>query len=193
MKRALIFGLIAFVVAATVAFLMSFLPFQGQTRFILPIVVGILMAFAWMGISGNRKVVTVSAQERDQSLAAPPPEGSGAVWIYREGFVGKAVGYDVGVDGHVVAQLKSPASTRLVLAAGSHAITAALPGSPGGMSPNPAQVTLNVVAGQTLVYRMSMKMGALKNTLIFEPQADVAGALQKLSGTPMVAPLAATA
>ncbi len=193
MKRALMFGAVAFCVAAVAAIVMSLLPFQGETRLILPIVVGLLTAFALMGVSGNRKVVTVSAQERQSSLTAPPPAGSGVVWIYREGFVGKAVGYDVAVDGQVAAQLKSPASTRLVLTAGSHVVSAALPGPPGAMSPNPAQLTLDVAAGQTQVYRLSMKMGALKNTLLLEPQSDVDGAMKKLSGTPMVAPLTASA
>ena len=192
MKRIVITGLIAFGVAATLGFLLSFVPDLGQLGVILPAVVGVLIAFMWWSLSGNKKVIKVNASDRSQALGALPPDGQAVVWVYREGFVGKAVGLNVSVDGRDVAQLKSPASTRIVLAPGAYTLGAAM-GVGGSLSPNAASAPINPAAGETLVFQLSMKMGALKNTLTLDAKSDVAGALQRLATTPMVQPLAAGA
>lgn len=190
MKRILIFGGTAFLVAFVVAFLMSFLPFPNESKTLLPIVFGVLIAFAVTSMSGNKKVVKVGADERARSLSALPPNGQAVAWVYREGFVGKAVGINVSLDSQDVAQLKSPACTRILLTAGTHTLGASFSGI-GGMSPNPASAPVDVKGGETLVFKLTMKMGAVKNTLLLEPQTDVAGTLQRLASTPMVQPLAA--
>jgi len=186
MQRALITGVIAFGVAAVLAFLFSFVPDFGQLGVILPAVIGILVAFMWWSLSGNKKVVKVSDADRSQALGALPPDGQTAVWVYREGFVGKAVGLNVSIDGKDVAQLKSPASARILVPAGAHTLGAAM-GVGGALSPNAASATIDAKGGETVVFKLSMKMGAVKNTLILDAQSDVAGTLQRLASTPMVA------
>lgn len=186
MKRILLFGGTAFAVAFVLAILMSLLPFPSESRLILPVVIGVLVGFMAVSLSGNKKVVKVDAGARAQALSALPPDGQAAVWVYREGFIGKAVGLNVSVDGQDVAQLKSPTCTRILIPAGPHTFAAAM-GVGGAFSPNAASVSIDAKAGETRVFKLSMKMGAVKNTLMLDAQSDVAGALQRLASTPMVA------
>ncbi len=79
MKRVVITGLIAFGVVAVLAFIFSFVPDFGPLGVIMPAVIGILVAFMWLSLSGNKRVIKVGADERAQALSALPPDGKAAI------------------------------------------------------------------------------------------------------------------
>jgi hypothetical protein len=68
----------------------------------------------------NRKVAEASFDERAQALQFSPDAGKAALYVFRNQFVGRAVGINVMIDGREVAQLKSPRFTRILLNPGTH-------------------------------------------------------------------------
>ena len=102
-----------FVVAFVVSFEFSALmTAAGESHSNTPLVTGLIMgaftAYIMANLAGNRKVATADPAAKAQALAFTPPAGKALIYLYREGFVGKAAGLNVAVDGKVVAQLKSP-------------------------------------------------------------------------------------
>jgi hypothetical protein len=61
----------------------------------------------------NRKVAEATLDQRDQALKFAPVAGKAVLYVFRNQFVGRAVGINVMIDGREVAQLKSPRFTRL--------------------------------------------------------------------------------
>lgn len=152
-----------------------------------PMFLGALTAFLMANLAGNRKVTNATPYERDQALAFTPPDGQGLLVVYREGFVGKAAGLNVTVDGTVRAQLKSPRFVCLPLAPGSHQVGAAF-GALAGAQNNAGNLSFTVAEGQAVVVRATLSMGMLKNTVNLERIDDVDGVRRKLGGMTMVKP-----
>lgn len=70
----------------------------------------------------NRKVADATPAQRTEALAFAPVDGKAVLYVFRNQFVGRAVGLNVLIDGREVAQLKSPRFTRLVLTPGARRI-----------------------------------------------------------------------
>jgi len=70
----------------------------------------------------NRKVTQATFQQRDEALTFAPVAGKAVLYVFRNQFVGRAVGINVMIDGQEVAQLKSPRFTRILLSPGTHRI-----------------------------------------------------------------------
>lgn len=154
--------------------------------FTLPIVFGTLTFLALQGLSGNRKEVRVDEASRQASLSAAAPSGQALLYVYREGFVGKFVGWNVSLDGTALAQLKSPRFTQAILSRGSHTLTVSLSGFAGTKN-KPAETRFEAQPGEVIVFVMKLKMGALCNALSFVREEDTRAALRKFSRIPMVA------
>lgn len=87
---------------------------------------GILGLATWyilMNLSGNRPTRTMAPADRAALLAEPPPSGSAIVYVARQVFSGGMAGFDIVLDGEQVAQLKSPQSTRLIVAPDAHTLS----------------------------------------------------------------------
>lgn len=183
-------ALIAFVVALGAGIGLGFLEglsdSSSETTFIIPVVLGVLVFFILQMRSGNRKEVRVDSASRQSSLTAAAPAGQALLYVYREGFMGKAVGWNVSLNGAVLAQLRSPRFTQTAVSPGSHTLAVSLGGLAGTQN-KPAEVTLQVQAGEVIVMAVKAKMGALSNTLFFVREPDAPAALQKFSKMPMVA------
>ena len=186
-------SVIAFAVAFGVAFLLSFLQTvsgapSGSSSFALPAALGILTFFFLQMRSGNRKEARVDDAARQAALAASVPAGQALLFVYREGFAGKAVGWNVALDGAALAQLKSPRFTCTSIQPGKHVLAVNLGlGGFAGTQNKPTEVFFEARAGEVLIYAMKSKMGALSTTLYFEREADPRAILQKLAKVPMVA------
>ena len=182
-------ALIGFGVAFALAFGLSFLATIGgsPTQSSIPVAaaMGVVVFFILQMRSGNRNEVRGDDAAREVALQGPVPPGRAALYIYREGFAGKAVGFDVSLDGAPLAQLRSPRFTWTTVAPGTHKLSV---GMNGGMSSQykPTDLTIEAKAGDTLVYMIQTKMGALSTTLLLVPEPDPRGALSKLARIPMV-------
>lgn len=159
----------------------------GGTKLWTPAFLGFITFFVLANLAGNRKVAAASAAERDQALSLTAPAGQGQLLIYREGFVGKAAGMNVTVDGVVRAQLKSPRFVVLPVTPGTHRVGAGFGGLAGAQN-NAGDESIQVAAGQTVVMRASLSMGMLKNTVKLERIDDQDGVRRKLANVTMVKP-----
>lgn len=180
------YALIGFAVAFFVSLVLGALG-AGMYAGFFGMFLGIFTWYILSNLSSNRRVANVSDGDRLAALSAPPPPGYGLVYVYREGFIGMAVGFDVALDGVTVAQLKSPRFTRLVVPAGSHMLAGGPKGFAGAQ--NKVGVTnFSLTAGETQVYRMKSQMGMLQNSVVVTPEANPQAILPKFAAMTMVAP-----
>lgn len=134
----------------------------------------------------NRKVADATVEERAEALTFAPVAGKAALYVFRNQFVGRAVGINVLIDGREAAQLKSPRFTRILLTPGTHRIagytgTNKKPGDDEGVS-------INAAAGEVLVAKVEVEAQMVGVSVKFTPMSvDAARAdLQKI--TKMVVP-----
>jgi hypothetical protein len=184
--------LIAFAVALAAGFGFGFLDRltdspSSTTSALMPMVFGVIVFFILQMRSGNRKEVRVDDATRQSSLSAVAPDGKALLYIYREGFAGKMVGWNVSLDSTALAQLRSPRFTQTTVSPGPHTLAVSLGGMAGTQN-KPAETTFEVQSGDLIVFAMKSKMGALSNKLLFVREPDAHAALQKLAKMPMVAP-----
>jgi hypothetical protein len=76
----------------------------------------------YRNLQTNRKVADAAPEQRTQALSFTPEPGKAALYVFRNQFVGRAVGVNVMIDGREAAQLKSPRFTRILLSPGPHRI-----------------------------------------------------------------------
>lgn len=134
----------------------------------------------------NRKVPEATFDQRDEALRFTPAPGKAALYVFRNQFVGRAVGINVMIDGREAAQLKSPRFTRILLTPGAHRI-AGYTGT--NKAPAPGEgLELIAHAGEVYVTKCEVEPQMVGVTIKFTPMsADAARAdLQKI--TRMVVP-----
>jgi len=180
------------VVAFIVGFGLSFLfASRGVSGDGLPTWIGLLFgaitAYALSNLAGIRKVATADQAARTAALAMAPPPGKALIYLYREGFVGMAAGLNVAVDGKTIAQLTSPRFTCCVVSPGPHTLSAAFGGLAGPQNRSEA-VEVMASPASVHVYRLSLSLGALKNTIKATPVTDLAAAKATLGRMKMTTP-----
>ncbi len=151
---------------------------------LIGVVIGGVIIFR--NLQTNRKVAEATPEQRTQALTFAPVPDKAALYLFRNQFVGKAVGINVLIDGREVVQLKSPRFTRILLTPGPHRIagytgTNKKPGHGEGTA-------LNAAAGEVLVLKCEVEPQLVGVTIKFTPMsADAARAdIQKI--TKMVVP-----
>lgn len=160
---------VAFVVGGGLSLLMIS---AGADAGFLPGMVGALMgvftAYIMGNLAGNRKGRAASEAEKQAVLDFRPDSPDQALLIvFREGFVGKAAGMDLSVDGRFVAQLKSPRFTAVSVAPGGHQLSMAFGGLAGKQN-KPTVEGFIAKPGDVVAFRATMEMGALKNRIAVE-------------------------
>jgi hypothetical protein len=148
---------------------------------------GVFTAFIMGNLAGNRKGVAASPEQKAAAVALTPPPGQGLLIVMREGFVGKAAGLNVVVDGRTVGQLKSPRFTALPLEPGRHELSMAFGGLAAKQN-KPAVQTVTLAAGQTVAVLAKVSMGAMQNTISLNDVPPDAALSAKLKGMTMTAP-----
>lgn len=165
-------NLILYGVAVIVGFIL-----YGVLRSVLGGDIMLILSLIGLGVAGviiyrnlqtNRKVPEATPEQRAEALAFAPAAGKAALYLFRNQFVGQAVGLNVLIDGREVAQLKSPRFTRVLLAPGAHRIagytgTNKKPGDGEGMA-------FNAAAGDVLVMKCEVEPQMVGVTVKFTPQ-----------------------
>ncbi len=134
----------------------------------------------------NRKVTHATPEQRTEALAFAPIPGKASLVIFRNQFVGRAVGVNVLIDGREVAQLKSPRFTRILLTPGTHRL-AGYTGT--NKAPTPSEgIELIANAGEVYTCKCEVEPQMIGVTIKYTPLAlDAARAdVQKI--TRMVVP-----
>lgn len=185
--------LIGFAVAFVAGFGLSFLETVSGSAsgsgvtYTMPTVMGVITFFGLQMRAGNHKESKVDAGARQAALSAVVPPGQVLLYVYREGFAGKAVGWNVALDGAELVQLKSPRFTRIVIQPGNHVLGVRVGGGFAGAQFKPGELAFEAHPGEVLVFAMKAKMGALASTISFVREPDPVAALQKLEKIQMVA------
>ena len=151
---------------------------------LLALIVGGVIVFR--NFQTNRKVAEATFEQRAEALSLAPVAGKAALYVFRNQFVGRAVGVNVLIDGREVAQLKSPRFTRILLSPGAHRI-AGYTGT--NKAPAPGEgVELIANAGEVYVAKCEVEPQMVGVTIKYTPLALDAGRgeLQKI--TRMVVP-----
>jgi hypothetical protein len=134
---------------------------------ILPVMLGGFTYTFLSNVSGTRKEAKPDDAARADALNFAVPDGCARVYILRTGFLGKAVGMDISMDGHAVAQLKSPRFTVVDVAPGAHEWRARFSGGAGTQQNGDCTAQINVAAGSAIVLRVSTKLELTKHRLLF--------------------------
>lgn len=151
---------------------------------LLALIVGGVIVFR--NLQTNRKVAEATFEQRAEALSLAPVAGKAALYVFRNQFVGRAVGVNVLIDGREVAQLKSPRFSRILLSPGAHRI-AGYTGT--NKAPAPGEgVELIANAGEVYVAKCEVEPQMVGVTIKYTPLALDAGRgeLQKI--TRMVVP-----
>ena len=157
----------------------------GMTPAIVGMIFGVFTAYIMANLAGNRKGKAASHEDKAAAVALRPEPGKALLIVFRDGFVGKAAGMNVGVDGRIVTQLKSPRFAAIPLEVGRHEMELAF----GGLAAeqNRANVEqFGVGAGEVVAYKARISMGALKNTIHVErvtPDAALSAKLRSMTMT----------
>ncbi len=96
---------------------------DGVTTILTLVIFAVVGLVIFRNLQTNRKVADATLEQRAHALAFAPEPSKAALYIFRNQWVGRAVGVNVLVDGRDVAQIKSPRFTRILLTPGSHRIS----------------------------------------------------------------------
>ena len=146
---------------------------------LIGLVIGGVIVFR--NLQTNRKVSDATPEQRTEALKFAPVAGKTVLYVFRNQFVGRAVGINVLIDGREVAQIKSPRFTRIVVTPGAHRIagytgTNKKPGDDEGLvfDANPGEVLVAKCEVEAQMVGVSVKFTPLS---VDAARADV----QKIS------------
>jgi hypothetical protein len=148
--------------------------------------IGFFVTSRLLNPSGARKALPADAKSRAAALALRPAPGSGLVIVYHEGYIGRANGVGISIDGHELAQLKSPRFTAFDAAPGRHTLRAALGGAFNAAS-SPGVASFDLAAGQVAVFGIKLAMKLNTSDIALTRIDEPASAVAKLKRMQMVA------
>lgn len=159
----------------------------GDLMFVVALI-GLVVAgvIVFRNLRTNRKVAEATFDQRDEALRFAPAPGKATLYIFRNQFVGRAVGVNVLIDGREVAQLKSPRFTRVLLTPGRHRIAGYT-----GTNKKPADgegLELVANAGEVYIAKCEVEAQMLGVTIKYTPLTVEAARADVQKITRMVVP-----
>jgi hypothetical protein len=188
--RAILWGLVAgFVVGVLIGFVYHDAPGSRMPLY-CGAFAGVLTAYLKANLAGNRKIAAASDADKHAALTRTPPPGKALLFLYRTGFVAKLAGMNIGVDGKIVAQLKAPRFTCVVVSAGKHTLKASFGGLAGPQT-RVAEAEVATPADRIVVVRFTVGLGVVQNRPDIVVMPAGADSLIPLQGMAMIPPDAA--
>lgn len=183
---------VGFLAAVLVSFgLSAFVAASGGDAGYLPsflgLMVGVFTAYIMANLAGTRLGRAATPEQKQAVLDFRPEAGQALLIIFREGFVGKAVGMDLSVDDRFIAQLKSPRFTAVSVAPGGHQVSMAFGGLAGKQN-KPTVEGFIAKPGDVVAFRAVMQMGMMKNRIVVERIESDDALVQRLKPMIMIAP-----
>ncbi len=153
--------------------------FVGAVAAFILVVAGYF--FVWRLSPANAAARTLADPTRTSTLAAELPAGHGAVYLSRYGTAflpGPMISASIQGTQASPTELRNASSTRWVLPAGEHTLTAAIPGTNAVSANIPATTTFTLAPGQTLYYLATTTMDLKRYTvhLTLDPDPTTAPA-----------------
>ena len=180
-------ALIGFGLVVGISALMGFLGASGISVFAVSGGVGAMVWLLLAMLSGNQKMQLASPADRQAALAAPAPAGMGLVYIYRQGFYGRSLGFNVAIDALPLGQLKSPMFVRQAVSAGTHMLNTDVTGFAKSQVKG-SVIRFEIQAGETQVYLLTQQVGMLQGHIQITQEVDPAAVLARLAKVPMIVP-----
>jgi len=157
----------------------------GPVKWSLPLVLGSGLFAGLNGLTGNRRVKVANDARKAELLAFPQTPGLGWVAVMRDKSNGApSNGFDVSVDGFVIAQLSPKRFTLMALPEGTHRLFADFARASGASEVAPLEV--DVAAGRILIFAIRSSMGIVRSSLRLEPVADTPAARATLARMSLV-------
>jgi hypothetical protein len=155
----------------------------GMTKFVLPMVLGSGLFAGLNARSSNRWMPLANQARKAELLAFTPRPGIGWIVVMRaKKNAGGALGFDVSIDGKVVAQLMPKRFTVVTLPAGEHRLAADMPGAPGTVFP----LDVSIAAGAVQIFAIETSMGLVRANIRLDPVADTPAVRAALAGMSLV-------
>lgn len=158
---------------------------DGPVALVWIIIMVVVIVVVFRNLGTNRRVPDAAPDVRSNALAFTPDAGKASLYILRTQFVGKAVGINIEIDGNIVAQLKSPRFTRILLTPGAHRLSG-YTGPAKGRKPG-GELDLNVTAGEIVPVMVEVVPGMV-GTISKFTRVELSAIRQKLASTRMVQP-----
>ena len=140
------------------------------------VVVGVVI---YRNLQTNRKVTEATPQQRADALQFAPVADKAVLYVFRNQFVGRAVGVNVLIDGREVAQIKSPRFIRVLLTPGTHRISGVTGTNKSPGADEGDVITAN--AGDVLIFKCEVQPQMVGAAVKFLPQANGRADVQKIS------------
>lgn len=160
---------------------------MGTFGVITAVILGVFVGYLAANLQGTKAGPQASEAQRAAALSLRPSPGKALVVVYREGVMGMAAGLNITLDGAPLAQIKSPQFTATEVAPGRHVVTCGFGGLAAAQN-KPVVAEADLREGETAVYRITMRMGALKNTAVIERFEVTENLRVSLGAMKMVAP-----
>jgi len=159
----------------------------GPVKWSLPVVLGSGLFAGLNGLAGNRRVAVANDARKAELLGFPAVAGRGWIVVMRDkGNGAPSNGFDVSVDGAVIAQLAPKRFTMVALPEGRHSLFADFPLAPGASAVAPLEV--DVVEGGIMIFAIRSSMGLVRSSLRLEPVADTPAVRAALGRMRLVEP-----
>jgi hypothetical protein len=165
-RTLLLYGLAAIVGLLVFGVLRTFLgpDIMGIVTIVVLVVCGVVV---YRNLQTNRKVADAAPEQRAEALAFAPAPGKAALYVFRNQFVGRAVGVNVVIDGREAAQLKSPRFTRILLSPGPHRIAGYIGTNKAPAATDGIELVAN--AGEIYVAKCEVEPQMVGTTTKFTP------------------------
>jgi len=159
----------------------------GTTRFVLPLVLGTGLFTALNTLALNRRMPVASDARKAELLAFPPRPGAGWIVVMRDRKdAARSIGFDISVDGEVIAQLMPKHFTMVAVPAGAHRLFVDIPGAPGPSAVAPLDIA--VTQGAIMIFAIRTSMGLLRTSPRLDPVADAPATRAMLARMRLVEP-----
>ena len=159
----------------------------GSPIWLPGLIFGAIVTFAMANLVGTKGSKAATPAQKEAALAFRAEPGQALLIVFREGFVGKAVGLNLELDDAAVAQLKSPRFTALSIAPGTRVLSAGFGGLAASQN-RPVEERFMAAPGDLVAFRAVMSMGMVKNTIRLERVDDRETLASKLKTMTMIAP-----
>ena len=123
MVRLIVFAVIGAIIGLFLMNALGSMFGDGVTTIITLVIFALVGLVIYRNLQTNRKVAEATPEQRTHALTFAPEPGKAALYVFRNQWVGRAVGVNMLIDGRDVAQIKSPRFTRILLSPGSHRIS----------------------------------------------------------------------
>lgn len=181
---AIVTGLIVTVV---VGFLLGLIGFRGFAAWYVPLFVGLFTGYIMANLQGTKASPAATEAEKAAALTLRPSPGKALILVHRQGFVGKAAGMEIVLDGRVLGQLKSPQFTAVEVDPGAHTLEFGFVGLAASQNKREI-IPVTAVEGQVVAFRATISMGMGKNTIKIDRDDQVHSLTDDLRRMKMIAP-----